>query len=548
MGKVTLTLGLMIIVSLFLTSCSGFVTPEISMGNYNNPSSNNPNSNNYQDSSTDPVEESATEESTTAEVDTTKPVITGSRDPLPNSLGWNNTDVIVSFSCADIGSVQSGIDVNTVAGETVTTEGKDQSVTNTGVCIDVAGNTADPVTVSNINIDKTPPEVTITLPGTGEYVVNQSITATWSATDALSGVVSPTSGTESIDTSSVGTKTLTLPAGTAMDKAGNSSPEVTISYSVIENTEEPEMWSGLGIMLFSTNNTLEFDGHVDDLLANGFTELRIDVGNWTDEWNSIDRSKDAVIRAIDKGVNVIWGVTQSFTITAENWPDFRAAILSAAQWAQDNGVYEFQIGNELEYFIDGTTMTVAQLIANLKGVATEVQEIFTNGNVSYSCYNENIGDWVSAGKGDLDMLASNVYMQWGEGYVEPWRANIDALVGAFGANGTYLTEFGPNSSGLDSYSEDEAVQSAGVKEMLDYIKASGMTRAFYFCYMDTSWFSGFGVRKTDGTYRLLWNQALLNTEPIKFATVPTKTTTISLSDTIALIPNNPDSTKPGIRL
>jgi hypothetical protein len=148
--------------------------------------------------------------------------------------------VTVSFSCADTGPVQSGIDINTVAGETVTTEGKDQSVTNTGVCIDVAGNTADPVTVSNINIDKTSPEVTITLPGTGEYVQNQSITATWSATDALSGVVSPASGTESIDTSSVGTKTLTLPAGVAMDKAGNSSLEVTISYSVIEDTGDPD--------------------------------------------------------------------------------------------------------------------------------------------------------------------------------------------------------------------------------------------------------------------------------------------------------------------
>jgi len=273
MGKVTLTLGLMIIVSLFLTSCNGVVTPEIDMGNSgnqssNNPSSNNPNSNNYQNSSTDPVEEtvivateepatnpnsnnyqnsstdpvveSVTEEPGTVEADTTKPVITGSRAPLPNSFGWNNSNVTVSFSCADTGPVQSGIDKNTVAGETVTTEGKDQSVTNTGVCIDVAGNTADPVTVSNINIDKTSPEVTITLPGTGEYVLNQSITATWSATDALSGVVSPVSGTVSIDTSSLGTKTFTLPEGTAMDKAGNSSLEVTISYSVIEDTGDPD--------------------------------------------------------------------------------------------------------------------------------------------------------------------------------------------------------------------------------------------------------------------------------------------------------------------
>ena len=145
----------------------------------------------------------ATEGVGAVEADTTKPVITGSRDPLPNSLGWNNTDVTVSFSCEDVGLVQSGIKTNTVAGKTLTTEGKNQSVTNTGVLIDAAGNVADSVTVSNIHIDKTPPVVTITLPGTGEYVLNQLVTATWSATDALSGVVSPDSGTVSIDTSSM---------------------------------------------------------------------------------------------------------------------------------------------------------------------------------------------------------------------------------------------------------------------------------------------------------------------------------------------------------
>jgi len=437
-----------------------------------------------------------TEDPETVEVDTTKPVITGSRDPLPNSFGWNNTDVTVSFSCADTGPVQSGIEINTVAGETVTTEGKDQSVTNTGVCIDAAGNTADPVTISNINIDKTPPEVTITLPGTGEYVQNQSITATWSATDALSGDVSPVSGTVSIDTSSVGTKTFTLPAGTAMDKAGNSSLKVTKSYSVIENTEEPgtanpQKWSGLTGF---TTSYVYIENYVDTWLANGFTT----------------------------------------TITSTNWPNFRAAILSAATWAQANGVYEFQIGNEEEWHIDETTMTVAKLITNLKSVATDVKAIFTNGNVSYSCGRSFISNWATAGKGDLDILASNIYIM-GEGHPLgdiDWEGEIDSLITAFGVNGTYLSEFAPSYTSLEYYSTDEAVQAAAVTEMLDYIKASGMTRALYYEWEGDD----FGVVKDDGTYRLLWNQALLNSESVKFATVPTKTATISLPNTIALIP------------
>jgi hypothetical protein len=473
-------------------------------------------------------------------VDTTKPVITGSRAPLPNSFGWNNTDVTVSFSCADTGAVQSGIATNTVAGKTLTTEGKNQSVTNTGTCIDVAGNTADPATVSNINIDKTPPVVTITLPGTGEYVLNQSITATWSATDALSGVDSPVSGSVSIDTSSVGTKgtkTFTLPAGTAKDKAGNSSLKVTKSYSVIADTEEsgtanPQKWSGLtGVVAWYAYAGDPYYGFVDVWLANGFNEIR-DLRDYLDTTN-VAISKAQIIIGNAEGIKFIWGVSSNPTvITATNWPTFRLAILDAAKWAEDNGVYEFQLGNEEENHVDGTTMTVAQIITNFKSVATEVQAIFTIGNVSYSCSADYIDDWATAGKGDIDLLASNIYMEYGNHIARPWHDEIDALVGAFGVDGTYITEFSLNWDGLDYYSADEAVQAAALTEMIEYIKASGMERALFYDWIGDK----YGIVKANGTYRLLWNQALLNSDSVKFATVPTKTTTVSLLGTIALIP------------
>jgi len=467
------------------------------------------------------------------EVDTTKPVIIASRTPLPNSFGWNNTDVVVSFSCEDVGPVQSGIEINTVAGMTVTTEGKDQSVTNTGECIDAAGNVADPVTVSGINIDKTPPVVTVTLPKNGIYVLNESVTATWSATDALSGVVSPASGSVSIDTSSVGTKTFTMPAGTVMDKAGNSSEEVTVSYSVIEDTEEPVKWSGLGMGAYFN----DVDEYINTWLNNGFIDIRLDIPSYQDTaW--LEASKAKVITAVTAGARVIWGVSSNsfdnpdYTITAENWPDFRAAILDAAQWAQANGVYEFQLGNEEGLHIDGTTMTLDQLITNIKSVATEVKAIFTNGNISYSCYQDFISDWIAAGKGDIDIMALNIYREWGAHNAIPWKSKIDNMVSAFGTDGTYITEFGLHTDGLENYSTDEAVQAVAIAEMIEYIKASGIERAIYFFWRGDD----FGAMKADGTYRLLWNQALLNSGSIKFATVPTKTTTVSLPGTIALIP------------
>jgi len=122
-------------------------------------------------------------------IDKTKPLITASRTPAPNPNGWNNTTVTVSFTCADTGSVQSGIATDTVAGATLSGEGANQSVTNSGDCIDQAGNAADTVTLGGINIDLTAPSSTITSgPAEGSFTNHTTATFGFSATDNLSGV------------------------------------------------------------------------------------------------------------------------------------------------------------------------------------------------------------------------------------------------------------------------------------------------------------------------------------------------------------------------
>ena len=310
-------------------------------------------------------------------------------------------------------------------------------------------------------------------------------------------------------------------------------PNINTAAVSAQNGNESKYgkWHGLGMGLY-----WEQESYVESLLANGFTELRIDIPNYQ-ATNWLSHSKTMIIRTIAKGAKVIWGVSSNarnnpdYTITAANWPTYRQAILDNAQWAQDNGVFEFQLGNEEESHNDNITLTDAQLIENLKSVATDVQAIFTRGKVSYSCPHDYIDDWIAEGKGDIDILASNVYMG-GTTFNDTWKTVITSLVNAFGADGTYLTEFNLSYSGLDYYSKDETLQAAALTEMIEYIKASGITRAFYFCYQSDK----FGALKNDGTYRLLWNQALLNTGPAKFATIPTKTTTISLPDIIALIP------------
>jgi len=143
---------------------------------------------------TDTAGNQSTDSISAVNIDKTKPVISGSRTPAANGNGWNNTDVTVSFVCAEVGAVQAGIATDTVVGGTLTAEGHNQSLSNSGACLDQAGNAADPATVSGISIDKTKPVITWNFANDSCSLVGNSgwcrgtQTATFSAADVLSGL------------------------------------------------------------------------------------------------------------------------------------------------------------------------------------------------------------------------------------------------------------------------------------------------------------------------------------------------------------------------
>jgi hypothetical protein len=285
-------------------------------------------------------------------IDKTKPVITATATNADNSAytadTWTNQSVTVSFSCSDSGSVQSGIDTNTLAGDTLSSNTSNGSVTNTGSCTDKAGNTADPATFSPIKIDKTPPTVNCAaaipdyLLGGGWYATNQSVSCTasdglsglatagdssfnlgpttiesgsygtqtlgpkdvkdkagnststgsfplqidqqkpvisptcptsavllnstasasWTASDGGSGLMTASSGSISLDTSTVGPHTATVPANTAADNVGNKSAAATCNYSVAYR------WSGF---LQPINDTAHFVGETTSIFKAGST-------------------------------------------------------------------------------------------------------------------------------------------------------------------------------------------------------------------------------------------------------------------------------------
>jgi Tol biopolymer transport system component len=145
-------------------------------------------------------------------IDKTAPSIGFVSRTAANSNGWNNTNVVLSWSCADS---LSGV-VNSTVNQTLSSEGSSQS--STGTCTDIAGNSATN-TQTGINIDKTAPSIIFvsrTAPNAAGWN-NVNVTVLWICTDSLSGAVSPavaqTISTEGVNLSAT---------GTCFDNAGNS--------------------------------------------------------------------------------------------------------------------------------------------------------------------------------------------------------------------------------------------------------------------------------------------------------------------------------------
>jgi hypothetical protein len=152
----------------------------------------------------------------TARIDSTAPTISSSATPPANAASWHNSNVTVSFDCAD---VLSGV-AACPASVTVSTEGASQTVT--GATADLAGNEA--TTSRTVSLDKTPPS--LTMPAlAASYLLNSVVTLAYAAHDPLSGVKQVSATLNGVPAASgetpltrVGTNTFTL---TATDAAGN---------------------------------------------------------------------------------------------------------------------------------------------------------------------------------------------------------------------------------------------------------------------------------------------------------------------------------------
>jgi len=212
-------------------------------------------------------------------VDIGPPSITGTVSPAPNSVGWNNSDVTVSFTCSDKTSGVASCPLPVL----VSNEGAHQVIS--GTVTDNAGNKASTSVI--VNLDKTPPVISgVINPPPNPLGWNTSaVTVSFSCLDSLSGIASCTSPV-GVVTQGLGQ----IVTGTATDRAGNKATvqtTVNISTSIfsIRNYEgkcldfgPPPLVAGAPVYISNCNGSAEQQVLVQEVNSNH--DVLLHAGNF----------------------------------------------------------------------------------------------------------------------------------------------------------------------------------------------------------------------------------------------------------------------------
>jgi hypothetical protein len=200
-----------------------------------------------------------TEASDTIGWDKTAPTVAyTSASPAANGAGWNNTDVIATFTATDSLSGFAPLG-NLTKTDTSTTSGQGSAVTvGSPAFTDLAGNTAAAGAATSVafKIDKTAPTITFdsqTPAANGAGWNNSDVTVKWNCADTLSG---PASAFVTDVRSAEGTANA---SGTCTDNAGNSASA----------TRE--------VKIDKTDPTITFDSQTPAANANGWNNTDVTV-------------------------------------------------------------------------------------------------------------------------------------------------------------------------------------------------------------------------------------------------------------------------------
>lgn len=269
------------------------------------------------------------------------------------------------------------------------------------------------------------------------------------------------------------------------------------------------VWDGLGIS-FSNNlnwsssqyNEAQILADLNELWDAGIRYIRL-VSN-LDRPGGVENIRKAALLAKAKGFYVLYGATwASPQLNSSNYDTYEGMILVEAQWAQDNFMNEFSMGNEIEGHSDDVTLPKVILRGKLRATATLVKAIYTRGPVSYSV--AQIGQawgWrVDANKGDIDYLDLNVYGDNTNRGFAVFKEQVDLWLAIF--PNSQITEWNIHYSWPPILALDESLQLIEIYKRYEYIKRK-FTRAYFFTWRWGGAGDNFVVKTMTDVYRPWW--------------------------------------------
>lgn len=288
------------------------------------------------------------------------------------------------------------------------------------------------------------------------------------------------------------------------------------------------MWTGLGVNYKSAQANWASD--IAYFKRIGLTTIRPHLSNFPSGTytpgseiavtGSIDWWRNCAKTFLDAGFTVVHGVARepASPFTATSWLSHRAKVLQDATYCQAQGLALdiYQIGNEIEGVIDNTTLTQAQLVSNLKALATDVKAVYPLAKkIGYATYDFGgtmFNNWVSAGLGDIDVLSANVYAQTtasGRGFIFGDMAKLGLMIRTFGADRFTLSEFGITGNATEYTATPQYNRNYIMRHIYAGIRELGFTQAIaysYVGYLDSD--NQFALKNTDGTFDIQWGVLL----------------------------------------
>ena len=192
-------------------------------------------------------------------IDTTAPMISATVNGAKSAAGWYRGPVTIHYTCSD------GLAGIATCPADVTVDGEGSNVTVTRTAADHAANTAA-ATVSGLKIDNAPPTVKFAGATDGStYTLDKMPAVTCQSSDSASGVA--IQATARITRGERGAHAATCSGAT--DAAGNTSPSMTIRYTVTPTVSSLTALTGLYLTTNNASNTSTLMVELGGALAKG---------------------------------------------------------------------------------------------------------------------------------------------------------------------------------------------------------------------------------------------------------------------------------------